>query len=87
MTESAQPPVPPVPPNNLKLVGEALQTILETLGSKKAMTMVFGNAAFLSAASELLAKHPELSMTCVIAAACITCTYIITQGYVDAHKK
>lgn len=71
-------------PSAASQVGSAL---VEFFSSKKALTMLTGNAVLLTAIDKAIAKHEQFAMVCVVGLVVLTAVYIASQAYVDAHKK
>jgi len=69
-------------PNPFGQIGGMLT---EILSSKKALTMIGGNAVMWTAIKDTIANHEQFAMVCVIGSIALTAVYIIAQAYVDTH--
>lgn len=61
-------------------------TIVEMLGSKKALTMIGGNAALWTAITQIIQKHEQFATVCAIGSIFLTAVYIAAHAYVDTHS-
>lgn len=79
-------PSPAPPPAPKSATAKVVEMAVEFISSKKALSMIAGNAVLWSAISKAISKHEQFATVCVVGSFALTAVYIISQAYVDTHK-